>query len=93
MWLLTILLKGVHGRPYNVGSAEAISIYDLACLVRACTEIHNPVKVLGAPVPGTLPFRYIPSVERAASELGLHPRYSLEEAIRRTWAWFLKNRK
>lgn len=93
MWLLTILLKGIHARPYNVGSAEAISISDLACLVRVCAGTHNPVKILGTTAPGTLPSRYVPSIERVASELGLHPRYSLKEAITRTWTWYLNNNK
>ncbi|MEI7851284.1 MAG: NAD(P)-dependent oxidoreductase, partial [Kiritimatiellales bacterium] len=33
-WLLTILLKGHSGEAYNVGSEEAISISDLAQLIR-----------------------------------------------------------
>ena len=33
IWLWTILAKGVPGRSYNVGSAEAIAIRDMALLV------------------------------------------------------------
>ncbi|MEI7751334.1 MAG: NAD(P)-dependent oxidoreductase [Candidatus Omnitrophota bacterium] len=92
-WLLTILSSGLHARPYHVGSAEAISISDLAHLVRTCAGTTHPIKILGAPVTGALPSRYVPSVERAASELGLRPRYSLKEAITQTLAWHLNPHK
>ena len=86
-WLWTILLKGEHARPYNVGSDEAISIRDLAYKVRACAETDNPITILGTPNPEEPPSRYVPAIERAKTELGLHPRRSLDEAIRRTLAW------
>jgi len=83
-WLWTILLCGTHARPYNVGSAQDITIRDLAYRVRDCARTSNPIEILGAPVPGTRPERYVPSIERASSELNLRPRYSLDEAIIRT---------
>lgn len=86
-WLWTILLRGEHGRAYNVGSEEAISIFDLACLARECAGTKNGIVVQGEKVEGTLPARYVPSVGRAEKELGLTARYPLEEAIRRTLAW------
>jgi dTDP-glucose 4,6-dehydratase len=86
-WLWTILLCGTHARPYNVGSAEAITIRDLAYRVRDCAGTSNPVEILGATIPGARPERYVPSIERASSELNLKPRYSLDEAIHRTLAW------
>jgi dTDP-glucose 4,6-dehydratase len=86
-WLWTILLKGEHARPYNVGSDEAISILDLAYKVRACAKTDNPITVMGVPDPDAPPPRYVPSIERAKTELGLSPRCPLDEAIRRTIAW------
>lgn len=85
-WLWTILLRGVHGRPYNVGSGEAICIADLARRVRDLLAPGLEVRV--ALEPGQdLPPRYVPSVERARMELGLEPRMGLDEAILRTAAW------
>lgn len=86
-WLWTVLLRGEHARPYNVGSDDAISIIDLAYKVRICAETDNPITVLGTPNPDMPPSRYVPDVERAKTELGLHARYPLDEAIKRTLAW------
>ena len=86
-WLWIILLCGTHARAYNVGSAEGITIRDLAYRVRDCTRVSNPIEILGVAAPGTLPARYVPSIERASSELNLKPRFSLDEAIAQTWAW------
>ncbi len=86
-WLWTILLKGENGRAYNVGSDQAISILDLAYLVRECAGTHNPIQVLGTPDPKALPPRYVPSIERARKELGLDVRRPLKDAITQTLAW------
>ena len=86
-WLWTILLRGEHARPYNVGSSDAISICDLAHLVREYAGTRNEIVVQGKKVEGALPARYVPSIKRAQTELALGQRVSLSEAIRRTIAW------
>jgi dTDP-glucose 4,6-dehydratase len=86
-WLWTILLKGESGRAYNVGSDQAISILDLAYLVRECAGTNNPIQVLGTPDPKVLPPRYVPSIERARKELGLDVRCPLKDAITQTLDW------
>lgn len=86
-WLWTILLRGEPSRPYNVGSGEAVSICDLAHRVRQCAGTGNEIVVRGKRADGALPSRYVPSVGRAKEELGLQPRCSLEESIRRTLQW------
>ena len=85
-WLWTILLKGVHGRPYNVGSSEAISIYDLAQRVRDLIAPGVDVQITSKHAEG-LPPRYVPSVARARMELGLSQRVNLDQAILRTANW------
>lgn len=87
-WLLTILLRGEPSRAYNVGSDEAISIFDLAHLVRDCAGTKNEIIVHGQKVYGTLPARYVPSVDRAVKELSLCQRVSLSDAIRQTIGWY-----
>ena len=42
-WLLCILDEGVSGHAYNVGSEQAISISDLAYLVRDILSPNKPV--------------------------------------------------
>lgn len=95
-WLLTILQKGQHARPYNVGSDISISIRDLAHVVRQCAGTSNEI-IIQKPSPHSCgschsdaeisPSRYIPSIERARNELALTPTVSLTDAIQRTLAW------
>lgn len=80
-WLLTILERGESGRPYNVGSDEAISIRALAELVRETLGSRSAVRVLGEAVPGAAHV-YVPDIRRAREELGLRLTVSLPEAIR-----------
>ena len=85
VWLWTLLFKGPSGRVYNVGSAEAISIRDLAETIGRSFGL--PVSVAGQPVPGAPPARYVPDTRRARLELGLEEWIALEEGIRRTARW------
>lgn len=85
-WLWVILLRGVHGRPYNVGSGEALSILDLAQRVRDLLAPNSPVQIDEEAGQGP-PMRYVPSVERAFQELGLDDCVGLDEAILRTASW------
>jgi nucleoside-diphosphate-sugar epimerase len=87
IWLWTLLFAGVSGRPYNVGSAEAIQIGDLAQLVGSVVNSDISVEVAQKRDPAKPAERYVPSVERAASELGLRPLVSLPDAIGRTAAF------
>jgi nucleoside-diphosphate-sugar epimerase len=86
IWLWTLLLRGERGAAYNVGSAEEVTIRELA---RRVVEVAAPgaeIRIAREAVPGAPAERYVPSTERAAG-LGLRPWVSLEEGIRRTWAW------
>lgn len=84
-WLFKILLQGTHGRPYNVGSEYELSISDVARLVRRCAGTTNEVIVRQKPTAQHIPSRYVPSVSRAVSELGLAQNVRLEDAIRKTF--------
>jgi dTDP-glucose 4,6-dehydratase len=85
IWLWTILLKGAPGRPYNVGSEEAVSIAELA---RRCAALCDTEWHLGkTPAPGAPAARYVPATARARSELGLRTRISLDDALARTIRW------
>lgn len=84
-WLFAILERGISGRPYNVGSEEAVSIRDLANMVANVLGGANEVEILGAPICGAADF-YVPDVTRARRELGLCVRTNLVDAIRKTAA-------
>lgn len=85
VWLWHILCVGENNRPYNVGSDQAVSIKALAELVATSVEPPLAVVVTGAK---SLPQRYVPSIARAKQELGLFNTIDLNEAIKRTIAWY-----
>lgn len=87
VWLWTLLLRGEPARAYNVGSGDAISILDVAHLVRECAGTRNDIVVHGKRTEGALPARYVPSVDRAREELALGQHQSLTDAICRTITW------
>ena len=85
VWLWTILLRGVPGRPYNVGSEESLSIAEIAR--RVAEFFGTGWTVAQAPVPGVPPARYIPSTDRARTELGLRCPIDFDDALGRTVGW------
>lgn len=86
IWLWTLLVQG-RSRVYNVGSDVAISIADLARTIASIVSPEANVEVRREAVKGGPVARYVPSVDRARTELGLVPLISLPEAIARTAAW------
>jgi nucleoside-diphosphate-sugar epimerase len=86
VWLLHILIRGVPGKAYNVGSDTPISIRDLAMLVSRLVG-NGKVEILGERDTGWNPGRYVPSIDLAARELGLKETVFLAEQIRRTALW------
>jgi nucleoside-diphosphate-sugar epimerase len=86
-WLWTILARGTNARAYNVGSDEAIDIAGTARAVAALVDPAPAVRIHGERLERALPERYVPSIARARTELGLEPTIALPEAIRRTIAW------
>lgn len=81
-WLLVLMQRGRRAQAYNVGSEQAVSIAQLAHLVRDLLAPHKPVKVLGQV--GSLSTRafYLPNTEKARSELGLQLLFTLQDSIR-----------
>jgi len=86
-WLVRLMVAGVPGRAYNVGSGDAVSIADLAETVAMVAGGGCEVHVASTPNPDQRPARYVPDVTRAATELGLENAVGLEQAIRRTLDW------
>lgn len=87
VWLLTLLLDGKSGQPYNVGSDAAISIGDLAHLVRDLIAPDKPVDILGkaaSAVGNPIRNAYIPDITLARNTLNLEVWTDLSTAIRST---------
>jgi dTDP-glucose 4,6-dehydratase len=87
VWLWTILFRAPALLAINVGSQRGVSILELAEIVAAALAPATEIHVAQQAVPGAVPMRYVPSVERAEMLLGLRETVGLEEAIRRTAAW------
>jgi dTDP-glucose 4,6-dehydratase len=92
IWLWTILFQGKACRPYNVGSDQEITISHLAETV--ASALGGSVQSLPT---STLPSnlsasRYVPSVDRARSELGLTNWVSLSDSLQKT-AGFIHSSK
>ena len=86
-WLWAVLLRGVAGRAYNVGSEESVSILELACRVAALIDADLKALVLRSPSPGQHVQYYVPNTQRARSELSLNCPLPLEQALLRTAMW------
>jgi nucleoside-diphosphate-sugar epimerase len=93
IWLWTMLFQSPDLIPVNVGSDNDLSILELARAVvqslNAAVDIHVAKEV----IPGTDIARYVPSVDRARRLLGLKETVDLQEAIRRTAAWYVAEGK
>ena len=81
-WLLALLSDGRSGEAYNVGSDQAITIGDLAHLVRDLVSPGKTVRILGKPVDNAERNRYVPDINKIGRDLGLRPSFSLEKSIR-----------
>lgn len=81
-WLWTLLIEGVDGETYNVGSDRVISIGDLAFKVRDLIAPHKSVRILGVSSDlAAIRNRYIPSISKIKLLHNLSPRVTLEDAI------------
>ncbi|MCX6391064.1 MAG: NAD-dependent epimerase/dehydratase family protein [Actinobacteria bacterium] len=91
--LLAVLLRGQPGRPYNVGSAEAISIGDLARAVEDAVAPGCEVDVAASrqsELPTGAGYRYVPDVTRLRDELDVRCTVGLDDALVRTARWAAK---
>jgi nucleoside-diphosphate-sugar epimerase len=84
IWLSQILIEGRDRTTYNVGSDQAVSILELARLTASVLSPGKAIRVNGAKDSNTAANRYIPSIDRARSELGLDVWTDLRTAIART---------
>jgi dTDP-glucose 4,6-dehydratase len=92
IWLWTILIQGESCRPYNVGSEAHVTVADLASVVADTIAPGNTIEVQAERKPGS-PQRYVPSTQRAREELNLKELIPLEDAIRRTFDWHMRERQ
>jgi nucleoside-diphosphate-sugar epimerase len=93
VWLWTMLFEAPHLTAVNVGSAHDLSILDLAQAVVQSLDASIDIHVAKKAIPGADVARYVPSVDRARHLLGLKETVDLQDAIRRTAAWYVEEGK
>lgn len=91
IWLWTILFRGKSVYPYNVGSDQAISILNLAQLVKSVINPAVDIVLAKQPVPDAQPEFYVPDIQTARNELGLQAWIHYPDAISRFNSWILTN--
>lgn len=87
IWLWTILFRGESCAPYNVGSKEPLTIYELARAVERAAAPGAIIEIAERTRPGQPRSRYVPCTRRAEEALGLEAWIPLDEAIRRSYEW------
>ncbi len=87
IWLWTMLVRAPKNRAYNVGSEDAHTIADAARLTARTLHPGLKIQIDGTPQRHAPLNSFVPSTERARTELKLQQHISLEEALRRTAAW------
>lgn len=87
IWLWTMLFRAPALVPINVGSANDLSIRDLAEVVVETLAPGTEVHVARRAADGAPQSQYVPSVKRAEELLGLRETVCLSEQIRRTAEW------
>lgn len=77
----------VCGQSFNIGDPrEPVTMLDLARRIVELTRSQSDIVFV--PHAGEDVIHRSPSIERAAQVLSYQPRYSLDEGLRRTIAWF-----
>jgi UDP-glucuronate decarboxylase len=92
-WLNKLLACGQAGQAYNVGSDQAITIHELAHLVRDSIAPKKSVRIIGLGSEQNFRNRYVPSIYKAQSELGLCLNFPLETSIQETTRFAIINKK
>ena len=84
-WLLMILIKGINGSDYNVGSTTEITMSELATKIKNLVNSDIKISVLGQSnkTPGNpVNYFYIPDTNKAKSTLGLKELTSIDDALK-----------
>jgi nucleoside-diphosphate-sugar epimerase len=90
IWLWKILMIAPSNEPYNVGSDESISIKDLSSRVKSIEDLFKS-ELLDSEEKIKTPNRYVPSILKAQTDLGLKVKISLNEGLMRTYNFYKSN--
>ena len=91
IWLLKLLIEGIPGETYNVGSDQVVSISELAYIVRDLLSPGKPVNTLARPQIRQERDRYVPDITKAKMMHDLKVYTSLEDSIINTGNFHKRN--
>jgi UDP-glucuronate decarboxylase len=90
-WLLALTERGLTGQAYNVGSDQAISILELARLVKSTLSSTVNIHVKGSDVGAKdIRNRYLPNIQKIKQDLNMEITVPLVKAIELTAQKHLK---
>lgn len=89
---LAALLDSAVCGPVNIGSAERVSLADLAILIARQVGHLQLLKIEESPSSPQNPAVLVPDTTRLSHEIGWRPRYSLAEGIASTVEWWRHRR-
>jgi nucleoside-diphosphate-sugar epimerase len=84
VWLLRILVDGVSGRAYNVGSPYGITLADLAERIKKYSQSDSKIEIKGMNDDRS---RFIPDDTLCRESLGLEVSVDIDEALKRSLRW------
>lgn len=90
IWLWTILFMGQNCQAYNVGSANKVSISELAKEISQKITPRVPVKFINSDPVRFDNYNYVPSVSKTEKELNLSVLIDRSEGIDKTIKWYKK---
>lgn len=90
-WLLVALEKAPPCLPINLGSGQGTTIKEVAETITHCLP-EPPRLEWDKSRPAGDPVRLL-SIDRACKLLGFEPKTKLEQGIKETVAWYVKNRE
>lgn len=91
---LQVLIKGSPGEPYNIGTpTPELSMIDLAKKTQEIVGSHVQFDIIEYPdtYPADEPSRRCPDITKAQTQVGYDPRITLDEGLRRFFAWTAEN--
>jgi len=86
-WLLNMLLRGQAGANYNLGSADGVTLKELAERIRVLANAKLELRHASA-LPKAKASVFVPSPGQLKSELGLSFKFDLDQALARTIQWY-----
>jgi len=87
-WLLRILVAGVIGQSYNIGSPFEITLHQLA--EKIVTHFPKKPQIISGILPQARKHRskFVPDTSLAQTTLDLHVTVPIDDAIKRTICWY-----